>query len=120
MAFTHCFFVTEFFKGWLCSTLFQAAKDKYCQLAIEGMHRDLVLQFIECQTLLLAPICPHVCEYIWTLLDKVQIHIYHLCVFIEEVSFLMDGVLQSLYVCTAHKDRLLGFPVGGWIDYPGS
>ncbi|XP_020662128.3 leucine--tRNA ligase, cytoplasmic [Pogona vitticeps] len=49
---------------------FQAAKDKYRELAIEGMHRDLVLQFIESQTLLLAPICPHVCEYIWTLLGK--------------------------------------------------
>ncbi|XP_077183086.1 leucine--tRNA ligase, cytoplasmic isoform X3 [Paroedura picta] len=49
---------------------FQAAKDKYRELAIEGMHRDLVLQFIESQTLLLAPVCPHVCEYIWALLDK--------------------------------------------------
>ncbi|MBN3323262.1 SYLC protein, partial [Atractosteus spatula] len=49
---------------------FQAAKDKYRELAIEGMHRDLVFQFIEFQTLLLAPICPHLCEYTWTLLGK--------------------------------------------------
>ncbi|XP_074068795.1 leucine--tRNA ligase, cytoplasmic isoform X1 [Macrotis lagotis] len=49
---------------------FQAAKDKYRELAIEGMHRDLVFQFIEVQTLLLAPICPHVCEHVWTLLGK--------------------------------------------------
>ncbi|KAI4901262.1 hypothetical protein NFI96_033672, partial [Prochilodus magdalenae] len=49
---------------------FQAAKDKYRELAIEGMHRDLVFQFIENQTLLLAPICPHLCEYTWTLLGK--------------------------------------------------
>ncbi|XP_027697624.1 leucine--tRNA ligase, cytoplasmic [Vombatus ursinus] len=49
---------------------FQAAKDKYRELAIEGMHRDLVFQFIEVQTLLLAPICPHVCEHVWTLLEK--------------------------------------------------
>ncbi|XP_066198086.1 leucine--tRNA ligase, cytoplasmic [Saccopteryx leptura] len=48
----------------------QAAKDKYRELAIEGMHRDLVFQFIEVQTLLLAPFCPHVCEHIWTLLGK--------------------------------------------------
>nr|KAF6447301.1 hypothetical protein HJG63_007513 [Rousettus aegyptiacus] len=34
------------------------------------MHRDLVFRFIEVQTLLLAPFCPHVCEHIWTLLGK--------------------------------------------------
>lgn len=51
---------------------FQAAKDKYRELAIEGMHRDLVFQFIERQTLLLAPICPHLCEYTWGLLGKVS------------------------------------------------
>ncbi|KAM4620885.1 leucine--tRNA ligase, cytoplasmic [Polymixia lowei] len=49
---------------------FQAAKDKYRELAIEGMNRDLVFQFIERQTLLLAPICPHLCEYTWGLLGK--------------------------------------------------
>uniref|UniRef100_A0A8C6KXZ5 Leucine--tRNA ligase, cytoplasmic n=1 Tax=Nothobranchius furzeri TaxID=105023 RepID=A0A8C6KXZ5_NOTFU len=49
---------------------FQAAKDKYRELAIEGMHRDLVFQFIERQTLLLAPICPHLCEYTWSLLGN--------------------------------------------------
>nr|XP_036871863.1 leucine--tRNA ligase, cytoplasmic [Manis javanica] len=49
---------------------FQAAKDKYRELAIEGMHRDLVFRFIEVQTLLLTPFCPHVCEHIWTLLGK--------------------------------------------------
>lgn len=54
----------------LCVVL-QAAKDKYRELAIEGMHRDLVFQFIERQTLLLAPICPHLCEYTWGLLGKV-------------------------------------------------
>ncbi|XP_036096034.1 leucine--tRNA ligase, cytoplasmic isoform X1 [Molossus molossus] len=48
----------------------QAAKDKYRELAIEGMHRDLIFRFIEVQTLLLAPFCPHLCEHIWTLLGK--------------------------------------------------
>ncbi|XP_029030590.1 leucine--tRNA ligase, cytoplasmic-like [Betta splendens] len=52
---------------------FQAAKDKYRELAIEGMHRDLVFQFIESQTLLLAPICPHLCEYTWSLLGKTSL-----------------------------------------------
>ncbi|KAG7484638.1 hypothetical protein MATL_G00052040 [Megalops atlanticus] len=49
---------------------FQAAKDKYRELAIEGMHRDLVFRFIENQTLLLAPICPHLCEHTWMLMGK--------------------------------------------------
>ncbi|KAL0994734.1 hypothetical protein UPYG_G00126440 [Umbra pygmaea] len=49
---------------------FQAAKDKYRELAIEGMHLDLVFQFIEQQTLLLAPICPHLCEHTWGLMGK--------------------------------------------------
>uniref|UniRef100_A0A673YUN3 Leucine--tRNA ligase, cytoplasmic n=1 Tax=Salmo trutta TaxID=8032 RepID=A0A673YUN3_SALTR len=48
----------------------RAAKDKYRELAIEGMHRDLVFQFIEKQTLLLAPICPHLCEHTWGLMGK--------------------------------------------------
>ncbi|KAJ8266803.1 hypothetical protein GJAV_G00134870 [Gymnothorax javanicus] len=51
---------------------FQAAKDKYRELAIEGMHRDLVFRFIENQTLLLAPICPHLCEHTWSLLGKTE------------------------------------------------
>ncbi|XP_040855077.1 leucine--tRNA ligase, cytoplasmic [Ochotona curzoniae] len=49
---------------------FQAAKDKYRELAMEGMHRELVFRFIEVQTLLLAPFCPHLCEHVWTLLGK--------------------------------------------------
>ncbi|KAL1773754.1 leucine-tRNA ligase, cytoplasmic isoform X1 [Sigmodon hispidus] len=49
---------------------FQAAKDKYRELATEGMHRELVFRFIEVQTILLAPFCPHLCEHIWSLLGK--------------------------------------------------
>ncbi|XP_067900003.1 leucine--tRNA ligase, cytoplasmic isoform X2 [Heterodontus francisci] len=51
---------------------FQAAKDKYREVAVEGMHQDLIFQFIAIQTLLLAPICPHLCEHIWTLLGKTE------------------------------------------------
>lgn len=49
---------------------FQASKDKYRELATEGMHKELVFRFIEVQTILLAPFCPHLCEHIWTLLGK--------------------------------------------------
>ncbi|XP_064636547.1 leucine--tRNA ligase, cytoplasmic-like isoform X2 [Lineus longissimus] len=52
---------------------FQIARDNYRELAMEGMHRDLVFRFIEVQTLMLAPICPHLCEHIWELLGKESI-----------------------------------------------
>jgi len=45
----------------------QTARDKYRELTIneEGMHMKLVSQFIEWQALALAPICPHVSEFLW-------------------------------------------------------
>eukprot|EP00058_Branchiostoma_floridae_P025970 XP_002611460.1 hypothetical protein BRAFLDRAFT_63907 [Branchiostoma floridae] len=49
---------------------FQAALSKYKEIATEGMHRELVFRFIEVQTLVLAPVCPHLCEHIWGLLGK--------------------------------------------------
>jgi leucyl-tRNA synthetase len=51
---------------------FQAARDRYREMSMEGMHRDLVFRFIEVQVLLLAPICPHICEHIWKLLGHVS------------------------------------------------
>jgi len=51
----------------------QAARDKYRELSLEGMHVDLIVQFIEVQALLLSPICPHVAEHVWQLLGKVII-----------------------------------------------
>lgn len=51
----------------------QAVRDKYRELSLDGMNKSLVLKFIEIQALLLSPICPHICEYIWGLLGKVRI-----------------------------------------------
>ncbi|KAK6644321.1 Leucine--tRNA ligase, cytoplasmic [Polyplax serrata] len=48
----------------------QAARDKYRELSLDGMCRNIVLRFIEVQALLLSPICPHVSEYVWSLLGK--------------------------------------------------
>ncbi|KAJ1558521.1 cytosolic leucyl tRNA synthetase, partial [Nowakowskiella sp. JEL0078] len=31
----------------------------------DGLHRDLVLRFIEVQALLITPICPHFAEFVW-------------------------------------------------------
>ncbi|KAK9806349.1 hypothetical protein WJX72_010942 [[Myrmecia] bisecta] len=45
----------------------QNARDTYrFACGPEGMKRDLALRYIEVQTLLLAPICPHTCEHIWS------------------------------------------------------
>ncbi|CAH1778262.1 unnamed protein product [Owenia fusiformis] len=49
---------------------FQACRDKYREVTQGDMHRDLVMRFIETQTLLLAPICPHICEHIWSIIGK--------------------------------------------------
>ncbi|KAI8358400.1 leucyl-tRNA synthetase [Blakeslea trispora] len=45
---------------------FQAAKDAYQQASVDvGMHKDLVMRYIEYQALLIAPITPHWSEHIW-------------------------------------------------------
>lgn len=48
----------------------QAARDNYRELCSESeeMNLHLIKRFIEVQTLLLAPICPHICEYIYQFL----------------------------------------------------
>ncbi|KAK9367742.1 hypothetical protein V1509DRAFT_625170 [Lipomyces kononenkoae] len=47
---------------------FQAARDYYREATSYdvGMHKDLVLRYIEQQALLLTPIAPHWAEHIWT------------------------------------------------------
>lgn len=59
---------------------FQAARDRYREMSMEGMHRDLVFRFIEVQVLLLAPICPHICEHMWKLLGHVSIKYCQMCI----------------------------------------
>ncbi|XP_055917022.1 leucine--tRNA ligase, cytoplasmic isoform X1 [Eupeodes corollae] len=50
---------------------FQLARDKYRELCGNmGMHEDLVFEFIRRQALLMAPICPHVMEHVWSLLGN--------------------------------------------------
>ena len=53
---------------------FQAARDKYRELTQNDVHRDLIMKFIESQAIILSPICPHVTDYIWSLLGKVCQH----------------------------------------------
>lgn len=50
---------------------FQRSRDTYRELCgSTNMHVDLVFEFIERQILLMAPICPHIADYIWGLLGK--------------------------------------------------
>lgn len=55
---------------YVSTCLFQGLRDSYRELELAGMRQDLVFTFIETQTLMLAPICPHICEHIWNLLGK--------------------------------------------------
>lgn len=49
----------------------QAARDEYrYSCGVGGYNRDLVWRFMDVQTRLLAPICPHYAEYIWRELLK--------------------------------------------------
>ena len=45
----------------------QIARDKYRELCTESekMNLRLIEWFIEVQTILLAPICPHICDYLY-------------------------------------------------------
>jgi leucyl-tRNA synthetase len=43
----------------------QASRDKYRELSIDGMHKDLVMKYIRTQVLMLSPICPHITDYVW-------------------------------------------------------
>ncbi|CAK8697067.1 unnamed protein product [Clavelina lepadiformis] len=84
---------------------FQMARDKYRELSINGMNRQLIMKFIEVQTILLAPICPHVCEHVWELLGKGTSIMYAKWPEAGEV----DGVLvkaSNFVMDTAHDLRL--------------
>ncbi|ORY74131.1 leucyl-tRNA synthetase [Protomyces lactucae-debilis] len=50
---------------------FSIARDWYREISREGMHKDLVMQWIEWQALLIAPFAPHISEHIYsTVLQK--------------------------------------------------
>ena len=49
---------------------FSLKRDAYRIAAARGMHQDVVLRYIEAQLLVLSPICPHICEHLWTKLGR--------------------------------------------------
>lgn len=51
----------------------QGARDTYrdmMKLTQKGPHRDVIMHYISVQYLLLAPICPHICEHVWKLIGN--------------------------------------------------
>lgn len=49
----------------------QAARDKYLQLSMfDGYNWILIMQYIKLQTILMSPICPHIAEHVWNLIEK--------------------------------------------------
>ena len=60
----------------------QSARDKYRELsAKKNMHSFMITFFIEMQAILMAPICPHVAEHVWSILGKVSLKIIFLKIF---------------------------------------
>lgn len=47
---------------------YQALRDTYREVTMGDVHQRLVRKFIEMQAIILSPICPHVAEYVWTLI----------------------------------------------------
>ncbi|KAK0056665.1 leucine--tRNA ligase cytoplasmic [Biomphalaria pfeifferi] len=84
---------------------FQAKRDKYREMETLGMHRDLVIKFIETQALVMAPICPHIAEHIWILLGKKESIMTALWPQAGSVDELLIQSSQYLADC-AHEFRL--------------
>uniref|UniRef100_A0A6C0JVZ3 leucine--tRNA ligase n=1 Tax=viral metagenome TaxID=1070528 RepID=A0A6C0JVZ3_9ZZZZ len=54
-----------------CFYKYQSSRDKYREFCgNDKMHKELVLEFIETQLIILSPICPHITEYIWEIMNK--------------------------------------------------
>ncbi|KAL9925501.1 leucyl-tRNA synthetase isoform 1-T1 [Glossina fuscipes fuscipes] len=84
----------------------QLARDKYRELCgMQGMHEEIIFEFIRRQALLMSPICPHVAEHVWSLLGN-QESIWHASwPDVGEVNEL--DILRSEYLMeAAHVFRL--------------
>ncbi|KAF0987450.1 hypothetical protein HZS_6729, partial [Henneguya salminicola] len=51
----------------------QLSRDWYKEISLQSMHRDVILRYIEIQCILLAPICPHICDYLYQLIKNQSI-----------------------------------------------
>jgi len=56
--------------GWFEFQIIRDAWRDWCKQSSIPMREDLVFEYIETQTLMIAPICPHYAENIWQILGK--------------------------------------------------
>ena len=87
----------------------QLARDRYRELCFDGMHPTLVYEFIRVQSLLLAPICPHICEYIWSTLLKFVIEskrVFQILFFLL-ISFKPESIMRSKWPVAGPIDESL-------------
>ena len=45
-------------------------KNEYQDLSNQDMHGDVIILWLEVMAIILSPICPHMCEHIWSVLGK--------------------------------------------------
>uniref|UniRef100_A0A8C4R6J2 leucine--tRNA ligase n=1 Tax=Eptatretus burgeri TaxID=7764 RepID=A0A8C4R6J2_EPTBU len=83
----------------------QAAKDRYRDLAPGGMHRELVERFMELQSLILSPICPHICEHVWSMLGHSDSILQQAWPLVEQPDLSLLQASQYL-ATTTHEIRL--------------
>ncbi|XP_076749631.1 leucyl-tRNA synthetase [Xylocopa sonorina] len=85
----------------------QAARDKYLQLSsLDGINWMLIMKFMKLQTILLSPICPHVAEYIWTLIGEKGSILNARWPQVEEVNEILIKSSQYL-MYAAHSFRII-------------
>ena len=56
----------------------------------EGLHVDVIFRFMEVQVLLMAPIIPHWCEHVWSILGKTGS--------VRKASWPLAGTIDALLV----------------------
>lgn len=82
---------------------FTSARDSYREAATAagvGMHRDIIMRYIELQALMLAPIAPHWAEYVWLeVLKKVSCIWNLLMLFILTLSPVREHPLRQVPHC---------------------
>lgn len=72
----------------------------------ENMERNLIMKFIEVQTILLAPLCPHICDYIWlnVLRHETSLMAYHIKRWPQVRDYDNSMIDAADYVCSAVHD----------------
>ena len=51
----------------------ETLRKQYCNWSKDDWHPECIQRFLRVQVLLLSPICPHICEHIWTAVLKEEV-----------------------------------------------